>query len=90
MYVKDLVEGMIFIWKNAKERINIFNLSGIGETSVKEIAELFKLPINYTGGDRGWNGDSPQYKCDVTRLKELGWSTKRTSLQAVKLAIKKI
>ena len=58
MYVKDLVEGMIFIWKNAKERINIFNLSGIGETSVKEIAELFKLPINYTGGDRGWNGDS--------------------------------
>ena len=26
LYVKDLVEGMLFCWKNAKDKINVFNL----------------------------------------------------------------
>jgi UDP-glucose 4-epimerase len=90
MYVTDLVDAMLFIWKNAKEKINVYNISGIGESSVKFIAEQFGLPIKYTGGDRGWVGDSPKYKCDISRLKELGWSPKRTSDNAIKLTIKKI
>jgi len=90
MYVKDCVDAMIFIWRNAKERINYFNLSGVGQTSVKEIAQLCAgdAKIIYKGGDRGWNGDVPFYDCDITKLTELGWEPKRTSIEAVKLAIK--
>ena len=90
MYVKDCVDAIVFIWKNAKDKVNYFNISGIGQTSVREIAELVagKADIVYQGGDRGWNGDVPYYHCSIDKLKELGWEPKRTSLEAIKLAIK--
>ena len=89
MYVKDCVDAMVFIWQNAKDRINYFNLSGIGQTSVKKIAELVAgdAEIVYQGGDRGWNGDSPYYSCSVDKLKKLGWTPKRNSLEAIKKSI---
>lgn len=90
MYVKDCVDAILFIWENAKDKINYFNLSGNGQTSVREIAELVagNAEIIYKGGDRGWNGDVPYYNCDTSKLQKLGWKPKRTSLQAIKLAIK--
>ena len=92
MYVKDCVDAILFIWKNAKERLNYFNLSGVGQTSVKEIAEMVAgdAQVVYKGGDRGWNGDVPYYNCDVSKLSQLGWVPKRDSLDAVKLTIKKL
>jgi len=87
MYVKDLIDAMIFIYKNANEQINYFNIAGKGRTSVKEIAEMFGVPVNYSGGDRGWVGDSPQYDCDISKLKVLGWVPKRNSIEAVKKTI---
>lgn len=89
MYVKDLIDAILFIYQNANDQLNYFNISGKGRTSVREIAEMFNLPINYSGGDRGWNGDSPYYDCDISKLKNLGWSPKRNSTDAVRLTIKK-
>jgi len=88
MYVKDVVEAMIYVWQNSKELINVYNISTKGHTSVKEIADLITdLPKVYSGGDRGWNGDSPYYNADFTRLTELGFKAKMNSLQAVKKTI---
>lgn len=96
LYVKDCIDAMIFIWQNAKEKINIYNISGIGQTSVKEIAEMvinqmgLDTAIKYTERDRGWDGDVPQYKCDISKLEALGWLPKRKSNESVKIAIKNI
>lgn len=90
MYVKDLIEAIMFIYKNADDRLNYFNIAGVGRTSVKEIVEMFGLPVNYCGGDRGWNGDAPQYSCDISKLAELGWKPRRASNEAVEITIKKL
>jgi UDP-glucose 4-epimerase len=91
MYVKDVCNAMIFVWQNSKEHINVYNISTKGQTSVREIAEIITdLPKVYSGGDRGWNGDSPYYNADFTRLTELGFKAKMNSTQAVKYTISKL
>lgn len=89
MYVSDFVEAMLFIWQNSKNQVNIFNLMGNGQTSVKEIAEMTAekfgkhTEIIYGESDRGWKGDVPYYDCDISKLKKLGWSTQMTSNGAI-------
>ena len=29
--------------------------------------------IVYTGGDRGWVGDVPEFSYDLTKISNLGW-----------------
>jgi len=94
MYVKDLIDAMLFVWKNAKEKVNIFNIAGEGYTTIKELAEMFlegkNTKIIYQGTDRGWNGDIPKYRCDTSKLAKLGWKTQTTSEEAVRLTLSKI
>ena len=96
MYVKDCLDAVIYVWKNAKNRLNYFNISGGGTTSVKEIAEMvvkkmgMGTKIVYKGGERGWLGDVPQYYPTVKKLYSLGWVSKRDSNQAVEYAIDRI
>lgn len=89
IYVKDLVDAILFIWKKSKDRLNVYNISGIGETTVKEIVGLIAgdAEIIYSGGERGWKGDVPKYRFNTMKLKKLGWTLKRNSLDAIKLSI---
>ena len=95
MYVKDLVAGLIFIWQHAKERINLYNLGTESRTKVREIAQMvieemqLQAKITYTGGDRGWMGDVPEFKYDLSKIHSMGWQAKYTSNEAVNLAIHK-
>jgi UDP-glucose 4-epimerase len=89
LYVKDLVDALIFTWQNAKEKVNIYNVAGNGLTSVKFIAELMSENIAYAGGDRGWKGDVPRTQCNMTKLNNLGWFPSMTSDEAVKLTIER-
>lgn len=96
LYVKDLIDAMLFIWENADEPLNYYNISGIGTTSVAEIARMAiaemgtKTKIRYTGGDRGWKSDSPKYTPDTKKLTDLGWIPNMTSNEAVSYSIKQI
>jgi UDP-glucose 4-epimerase len=95
MYVKDLVVGIIYVWKNSADRLNVYNLGVESRTKVKEIAQIVveelgsNARIVYTGGDRGWIGDVPEFKYDLSKIHRLGWSAKYTSNEAVRLAVKK-
>jgi UDP-glucose 4-epimerase len=42
---------------------------------------------DFTGGDRGWKGDVPMVRFDVTKIKALGWRAARTSAEAVRDAV---
>lgn len=96
LYVKDLVEAILFVWKNADQKINIYNLGVNSRTKVKDIAQMvieeMKLDavIEYTGGDRGWIGDVPEFNYDLTKINTFGWQAKSTSNEAVRKAIQYI
>jgi len=57
---------------------------------VVEAMGLSRVKFKYTGGNRGWRGDIPQVRFDITRLKNLGWQPEYTSDEAVRRAIRDI
>ncbi len=95
LYVKDLVNGIIFICNNSNNMYNVYNIGVSSRTKVKDIANMviqemgLKAKIIYTGGDRGWVGDVPEFQYDLTKINSLGWSASRTSNEAVNIAIKR-
>lgn len=97
VYVKDLIEAMILIWKNSKDKLNYFNVSCDTSTSVSEIVNMIleemglnNVKIKYAGGKIGWVGDVNFFKYDTSKIRKLGWAAKYSSNEAVRLAIKKI
>lgn len=79
LYVRDCVDAMMLALENAPDRVNIFNV-GVDDycevtDSVGWITERLgiKPRIEYTGGERGWVGDSPFIFLDCSRLRSLGW-----------------
>jgi UDP-glucose 4-epimerase len=95
MYVKDLVEGILFVCENAIERYNVYNLGSDTRTRVRDIARIvieemgLDSKIEYTGGDRGWVGDVPEFKYDLSKIHNLGWKARYNSDDSVRLAIQK-
>jgi len=96
LYVKDLVEAILFVCDNAKDKINYFNLGVEGQTNVTTIANMvikamkLNARIKYTGGDRGWIGDVPKFAYNLDKIHQLGWKSSRTSDEAVETAINAI
>lgn len=95
VYVKDLVEGILYITEHANDKYNVYMLGTDTRTKVKEIAAMvieemgLRAKITYTGGDRGWQGDVPEFRYDLTKVNRLGWKAKYTSNDAVRVAIQK-
>jgi UDP-glucose 4-epimerase len=96
LYVKDLIEGILFVWKNSNDSLNIYNLGVNSRTKVKEIAQMvieemnLNAEIYYTGGDRGWIGDVPTFNYDLKKVNTLGWNASYTSNEAVRKSIQYI
>ncbi|PTS93923.1 epimerase [Pedobacter sp. HMWF019] len=96
VYVKDLVEAIVFVWKNTNDRLNYFNIGVDTTTKVKDIAHMVLEEMNeqreivYTGGDRGWVGDVPFFSYNLDKIHKLGWKAKNSSNDAVRLSIRSI
>ena len=95
LYVKDLIEGILFAWEKTKTQIEVYNIGVDSATTVTTIANIVVEEMNlknvkfkYTGGDRGWVGDVPTFKYDLTKIKKLGWTAEKTSDEAVRCAVK--
>ncbi len=95
VYVKDLVEGILYVIDHASDDYNVYMLGSDSRTKVKEIAAMvieemgLNAEIKYTGGDRGWVGDVPEFRYDLTKVNTLGWKAAYTSNESVRLAIQK-
>jgi len=97
LYVRDLVDALLFIWETAKEPVNCYNIGVEGVTEVTKIAQmvveemgLSNVCFRYSGGDRGWVGDVPRFAYDTSKLSGLGWKAPRSSEESVRIAIKRI
>lgn len=95
LYVKDLIEGILFVCDNTNERYNVYNIGSETRTKVRDIARMvieemnLSARIEYTGGDRGWIGDVPEFRYDLSKIHALGWNAKHSSDESVRLAIQK-
>jgi len=97
LYVSDLVDAILVAWERSSGPLSVYHAAGIGEASVREIAEIVcaaagrtDTKIRYTGGDRGWPGDVPKFRYDISHLQALGWSPRRHSTDAVRHAVERI
>jgi UDP-glucose 4-epimerase len=97
LYVSDCVDGILFGFTYAQEKMNLFNLSCDTTTTVTRIAEMVaeemklnNVSFNYTGGIRGWKGDVPRFQLDAQKINTLGWKATLTSDEAVRKAIRDV
>lgn len=82
LYVQDCIEAILLAIEKAQEKVSIFNLGTDEYCEVNDsltwiIKHLgLKPKLTYTGGKRGWVGDSPFIFLDCRKIRSLGWAPK--------------
>jgi UDP-glucose 4-epimerase len=96
IHVTDVVEAVLHVARDVTGPYAVFNVATGDYVTVTEIAELavavLGLPaggtrFEYTGGDRGWQGDVPVVRIDTSRIRALGWKNERTGRQALRASM---
>ena len=89
LYVQDCIDAIFTALDRAESKVNIFNL-GTDEycevnDSIGWICEHLGLKpkLTYSGGERGWVGDSPFILLDCSRIRALGWRPRLTIKEGV-------
>jgi UDP-glucose 4-epimerase len=89
LYVQDCMNAMLLAIERAVEPVNILNL-GTEEfcevnDSIRWITERLGVSpaVCYTGGCRGWVGDSPFIFLDCRRMRALGWKPELTIREGI-------
>lgn len=79
LYVHDCLDAILTVMARATERFNVYNLGAEETCSVDDslgwiCARLGVTPARrYSGGERGWVGDSPFIFLDTAKVRALGW-----------------
>ncbi|MGE3681507.1 MAG: NAD-dependent epimerase/dehydratase family protein [Bdellovibrionales bacterium] len=90
MHVSDCVNGVLLGMDRATERVNVFNLGVDGSCTVRDsigwICEEMGLrpELRFSGGKRGWIGDSPHIHLDIEKITKLGHLPQHTIPESVK------
>ena len=78
--VKDGVSGVINISELHDQNSSVFNLGHFQTMNVKDLADIVcdemnlnQVKYNYSGGERGWVGDSPLVHLDTQKANKYGW-----------------
>jgi UDP-glucose 4-epimerase len=89
LYVGDCIDAMFCALANAQGSVNVFNLGTDEYCAVDDsigwiTRELGVEPeLVYTGGERGWVGDSPFIYLDTSAIRALGWEPKLSIEQGI-------
>lgn len=82
LYVQDCVDAILHVIEHVTQSVNIYNLGTnqycmIGDSLGWICEQLGVQPQRrYTGGERGWIGDSPFIFLDTSKVRALGWQPK--------------
>ena len=81
--VEDGVNGVILLNELNQKKSSVFNLGHNEIIDVINLANIICKRMNlndvkyiYSGGKRGWTGDSPLVHLDISKAKEYGWFPK--------------
>ena len=93
LHIEDCIEAIFVAVRKSKNKVNIFNL-GTNEfysvkDSIKEICNTLNVQpkIFFSGGKRGWIGDSPFIFLKNKKIKSLGWRPKYTIKESLKQTV---
>lgn len=97
LHVSDLVDAMLHIAKDCRERRDAFNIGPVDDgITVRQIANEVvsvvspRAELRFGVEDRGWVGDVPRFRYSIEKLLALGWRPRLSSLEAVRMAIGEI
>jgi UDP-glucose 4-epimerase len=89
LYVQDCLDAMLMAIEKAQGKVNVFNL-GTDEycevnQSIGWITDHLGLNprLVYSGGERGWIGDSPFIFLDCKKVRALGWKPRLSIREGV-------
>jgi len=89
LYVDDLADACFWLMQNYNEK-EFINVGSDEELSIKELVDKLTKAFGFTGKVI-WNTDKPngqpRRKIDNTKLKELGWESKTSFDDGLKLTI---
>lgn len=94
LYIQDCIDAMLLAIQRAQDKVNIFNLGTDEFCEVNNsigwiTSHLGVTPkLTYTGGKRGWIGDSPFIFLDCSKIRALGWRPKLSIRDGVILTLK--
>ena len=92
IHVDDVLEAIFLVAAKARQPYDVFNVATDDYVTVRQIADQAvaiaglqpqEVRYDFTGGDRGWKGDVPIVRFDCSRIKELGWRPRRSSMEAL-------
>jgi UDP-glucose 4-epimerase len=89
LYIQDCLSAMLTVIDQSREAVNVYNLGADEYCNVDQslgwiTAHLGLNPTRrYTGGERGWIGDSPFIFLDTQKVRALGWRPTLTIREAV-------
>ncbi|WP_049987024.1 NAD-dependent epimerase/dehydratase family protein [Halobellus rufus] len=96
LHVTECVDAICHVVEHADRAMNTYNLGTRTTTSVTRIADIvadvmgLDPAYEYTGGDRGWEGDVPRMRLSVEKLSGLGWDADSSSDDAVRRAAEEL
>jgi UDP-glucose 4-epimerase len=89
LYIADCCDAIMTAIEKADDKVNIFNLGTDEHCEVNDsvgwICDYLGLSpeLSYTGGERGWIGDSPFIFLDCSRIRSLGWKPELSIQQGI-------
>ena len=100
LHITDCIEAITLGLKEAKEKVEVYNVGSEDQINVKNIAQIIieemnlkNVKIKFTGGvdgGRGWRGDVKNMLLDISKLKSLGWKPKLNSEQAIRKTVNQL
>jgi len=89
LYVQDCIDAMLMVIEKSADRVSVLNLGADHYCEVNDsigwiTSHLGLTPArHYTGGSRGWVGDSPFIFLDTTKVRAMGWAPRLTIQQGI-------
>ena len=89
LHVDDCIDAIFRAIEKARDKVNVFNLGTEEYCQVNDsigwiTSHLGLDPVRtYTGGDRGWIGDSPFIFLDTAKIRSLGWTPKMSIQEGI-------
>jgi UDP-glucose 4-epimerase len=99
--VEECIDGMAYTFRNLRlsddRPCDLFNLGTDSVTRVVDIARIVQEEMGLTdtrvrieGTKQAWPGDQPRVHITVDKMRQLGWTARLTSDQAVRIAVRRM
>lgn len=93
LYIEDCLDAILTVINRPSEKVSIYNLGTDEYCEVKDSAGWIAARMGiqpdftFTGGERGWIGDSPFIYLDTQKIRSIGWKPKLTIRQSVERTV---